>query len=119
MKGLGCVKEKQMPRIFPLCVFFPSQFQVCKCITLVSRPCVCDCNGIGQVASCLYRRNGEEAVAVNDLVDESLVPVPLPDFFPDTFVGYVVKSFSRFCFSEKKKTNKQGFTNKKSLHNSL
>lgn len=22
MKGLGCVKEKQMPRIFPLCVFF-------------------------------------------------------------------------------------------------
>lgn len=47
-----------------------------------------------------WRRGTDEAV--NDLVDEFLVPVPLPDFFPDTSGGYVVERFSRFCFSEKK-----------------
>lgn len=53
-------ERKTNARHISIVCFFSSQFEVCKCITLVSRPRVCDCNAIGQVGSCLYQRNGEE-----------------------------------------------------------
>lgn len=116
MKGLGCVKEKQMPGIFPLCVFFSSQFEVCKCITLVSRPCVCDCNEIGRVASCLYQRNGEEEEHMKQRTILWMSPWCQSRFLISLLTllwDMVLKVFPVFVSVKRKQTNKQGFMDKK------